>query len=171
MIDSLNIKLRHINEGDFEAIDSWENNPIYWSISGTQVPFSKDLIRAYISGSQDVYKVKQVRFIICDKDDDNWIHGSIDIFEFDPYHLRAGVGILLNPASRKKGIAAISLQLLEKYAKENLSLKNLHCSILANNQSSMKLFEKAGFSLVGVRKNWTKVNSEWLDEHLYQKSI
>ncbi|MCH2234750.1 MAG: GNAT family N-acetyltransferase [Crocinitomicaceae bacterium] len=171
MINKENIKLRLIRSNDFEVINSWENNPIYWSISGTQVPFSKDLINAYVNDSQDIYKVKQVRFIICDKTNDNEVHGSIDLFDFEPYHLRAGVGILINPNSRRKGIAEEALRLLETYAKANLNLRNMHCSVLSDNEGSIKLFEKAGFKKIGTRLAWTNVNGTWLDEHMYQKEL
>ena len=171
MINSPEIKLRLINSDDFEIVNAWENNPIYWSISGTQVPFSKDLIRAYVNDSQDIYKAKQVRFVICDINDENCVFGCIDLFEFDPHHLRAGVGILIDPESRRKGVGAKALDLLEKYAKENLSLRNIYCSVLSDNEASINLFEKAGFERIGTRNSWTNVSGEWLDEHLFQKKL
>jgi hypothetical protein len=47
--------------------------------------------------------------------------GSIDLFDFDHFHGRAGVGILIaDPADRKKGYASAALACLVNYAFETL---------------------------------------------------
>ena len=84
-------------------------------VSNTQSPFSRFVLEQYITSShQDIYSVKQLRLIICNEE--NKAIGSIDLFDFDPNHLRAGVGILIaEKADRKKGYASEALSLLMDY--------------------------------------------------------
>lgn len=165
------VDLRLISEDDFETILSWENNIAYWVVSGTRVPFSKDLIKAYVSESQDVYKVKQVRFVIYLKHEPEVLVGCVDLFEFDPFNLRAGVGILIDDNERGKGYGKEALKLIEKYAATHLKVKNLYCNILANNKASNSLFKAVGYKKCGEKLNWTLEDGEWIDEHFYQKEI
>ena len=78
--------------------------------------------------------------------------GAIDLFDFEPQHERAGVGILVyDPAQRGKGYGAEALALLEEYARTVLRLRQLWCNVLADNVPSLTLFERAGFRRVGVK--------------------
>jgi diamine N-acetyltransferase len=65
MLSGKKIYLRALEPSDADMILRWENNPDNWSVSNTLVPFSRKLIEDYVSSAQDIYSVKQVRFIIC----------------------------------------------------------------------------------------------------------
>lgn len=79
------------------------------------------------------------------------------MFDFEPQHERAGVGILVyDPAQRGKGYGAEALALLEEYARTVLRLRQLWCNVLADNVPSLTLFERAGFRRVGVKKEWIR---------------
>ena len=95
--------------------------------------------------------------------------GTIDLFDFDPLHQRAGIGILVAASqNRRKGYASEALSALIRYAFETLQLKQLYCNILENNPASIELFQKAGFEITGIKKNWIRSDSDWLDEYLLQ---
>jgi diamine N-acetyltransferase len=95
--------------------------------------------------------------------------GTIDIFDFDPFHKRAGLGILIaNEAYRRKGYGSMALQCLINYCFKTLQLHQLYCNILANNPESMDMFEKQGFVRTGVKKDWIKTSEGYSDEYLYQ---
>lgn len=94
--------------------------------------------------------------------------GCIDLFDFDPAHSRAGIGILIDEDFRQQGIAQQALQLCTSYAKEILNLHQLWCSITSDNHASKKLFSAAGFVNCGTRKQWIRKHEQWLDEELYQ---
>ena len=65
MLSGKKIYLRALEPSDADTILRWENNPDNWSVSNTLVPFSRKLIEDYVRSAQDIYSVKQVRFIIC----------------------------------------------------------------------------------------------------------
>jgi diamine N-acetyltransferase len=94
--------------------------------------------------------------------------GSIDLFEFEPAHLRAGVGILILEGFRGKGYASEALGLLINYAFETLQLHQLFTNISADNTDSIRLFESKGFHYIGTKKEWNRVRNKWQDECMFQ---
>lgn len=100
-------------------------------------------------------------------DDINTI-GSIDLFEFDPFHKRAGIGILIDEASRRKGYATEALNLLIEYCFKTLDLHQVFCNIELSNEESTKLFTKAGFINCGHKKDWLFRNGQWTDVLMFQ---
>lgn len=165
------IKLRPLEPEDLEFLYQWENDPSIWSVSNTIAPFSRYILKQYIEEShRDIYETKQLRLII--EDIDRKAVGAVDLFDFDPYHLRAGIGILIyNKEDRGKGLAFDALQLIAQYAKEVLGLHQLYANITVDNRASITLFEKAGFRSSGTKKDWIKTMNGWLDEMIYQKLL
>lgn len=164
------VHLRTIEPWDADRIHAWENDTENWRVSNTLVPFSKHLIEQYVNSSQDIFTFRQLRLMIALNDSQDTI-GAVDLFEFDPRHQRAGVGILIEPEFRGKGVATEALQLLEEYVLNVLGIRNLYCNILEDNESSMKLFEKCGYQMIGKKKNWFSDNGVWLDEFMFQKEL
>jgi diamine N-acetyltransferase len=163
------ILLRALEPEDLELLYSWENNASYWIISSTVVPFSKYTLKRYLENShKDIYQTGQLRLMI-DHIADNSTIGTIDIFDFDPFHKRAGVGILIaNEKYRRKGFATMALKCLIDYCFSTLLLHQLYCNILANNCESMDLFKKAGFVQSAIKKDWIKTSEGHMDEYLFQ---
>ena len=84
-------------------------------------------------------------------------------------HGRAGVGILIAADEDKmQGYASESLSLLAEYASNSLDFWNLTANVLEDNVSSIMLFEKCGYELVGVRKSWFKDRENRINERIYQ---
>ncbi len=148
---------------------TWENNVSYWTISNTVVPFSKYTLKRYLEDShKNIYETGQVRLMI-DHIPDNTTIGTIDIFDFDPFHKRAGIGILIaNEQYRRKGYASMALKCLIDYCFSTLMLHQLYCSILANNCESIDLFKKIGFVQSGIKKDWIRTSDGYLDEYIFQ---
>jgi diamine N-acetyltransferase len=164
-----NIKLRAVEPEDLELLYEWENDQVYWSISNTITPFSRYNLKQYIENSQkNIYETGQLRLMIDNIEDKKTI-GTIDIFEFDPFHKRAGIGILIaDEYYRKKGFASMSLTCLVNYCFEILKLHQLYCNIISNNTESIDLFMKQGFLQTGTKKDWIKTDDGYLDEFIFQ---
>ena len=106
------IKLRALEPEDLEFLFQIENNEIFWEVSHTQTPFSKFMIKNYLENAHlDIYETKQLRLIIEEKSNANKV-GMIDLFDFNPQHKRAGIGILIHPDSQQKGFASEALSIL-----------------------------------------------------------
>ncbi|MGZ4038753.1 MAG: GNAT family N-acetyltransferase [Bacteroidia bacterium] len=163
------IYLRALEPGDVDVLYKWENNRGIWQVSNTQTPFSRYVLEQFLMNAhEDIYTNKQLRLIISEVDKDAAV-GAIDLFDFDPYHLRAGIGILIAEEYRNKGFAFEALQLLQDYAFKTLLLKQLYCNVTVSAASSLQLFEKSGFEKVGLKKNWNRISaSDFEDEWFLQ---
>lgn len=158
--------LRAIEPHDIEYFFKWENDVSNWLVSGTSAPFSRNDLERYISGIRDIYADKQLRLVISTPERPI---GAIDLFDFDPLHRRAGIGILIGEKEeRKQGIAIDALNVIIEYCFGVLQLHQLYANIPANNLASVALFEKAGFQHVGTRKDWLSTKEGWQAEHFYQ---
>ncbi|MHC5201410.1 GNAT family N-acetyltransferase [Myroides sp. LJL119] len=168
-LQAQSIFLRALEPEDLEFIYQIENNINLWEFSNTQSPYSRFLIKQYLQNAHmDIYEAKQLRLVICDKTTSKTI-GLIDLFDFDPTNNRAGVGIIIqHDSQRGLGIGRQALKLVMDYAKEHLYLHQLYANITTDNQPSIGLFTKAGFELVGVKKQWTRVGDTYKDEAIYQ---
>ncbi len=133
-----NIKLRALEPDDLGFLYELENNPDVWEISGTTTPYSKHVLKQYLDNAhRDIYDVKQLRLCICGVNEN--VIGLIDLFDFDPHHHRAGVGVLIaHQDDRGKGYAKEALETLKEYCFEVLGLHQLWCNISASNQASLQ---------------------------------
>lgn len=163
------ITLRAIEPSDIDALYEWENDTDNWTVSNTQTPFSRFVLEQYMaSAHQDIYSVKQLRLMICNEE--NKAIGSIDLFDFDPNNLRAGIGILIaEKTDRKKGYASEALKLLMDYCFSSLNLHQLYCNITIDNEASVLLFQKHGFLITGMKKEWIRAGEKFKDELLLQR--
>jgi len=156
-----NIFLRAVEPEDAQLLYEWENDRSIWAVSHTQIPFSKFVLEEFAnSAHQDIYTNKQLRLMISEISSNKTV-GCIDLFEFDPQHARAGVGIYINEQFREKGYASQCLKLVIDYAFKTLHLKQLYSLINASNAASINLFLKSGFEKTALKKAWhkTAINS------------
>jgi diamine N-acetyltransferase len=162
------ITLRALEPEDIDLLFLWENSEENWTVSHTVAPFSKYLLALYIENSEkDIYETRQLRMMIVTPDGETV--GAIDLFDFDPYHERVGIGILIHKQEhRAKGFASSALNLMIRYCFEKLNLHQIYANILIDNEVSMKLFSKAGFVLAGTKKEWVRAGGKWKDECLLQ---
>lgn len=167
------IKLRALEPSDLELLYQWENNMEIWKVSNTITPFSRHLLKEYLKTAHlDIWETKQLRLVIEAKTQSSLMLtpvGFIDLFDFDPFNQRAGVGILIaNQQHRNQGYAKQAIVLISRYAFQTLQLHQLYCNIATDNHISLQLFKGAGFQEIGVKKDWQKRADTWADEVMLQ---
>lgn len=162
--------LRALEPTDLDFLYSLENDISVWHVGNTLTPYSKNVLEQYLENAAlDIYTIKQLRLVICTNTKESV--GAIDLFDFDPLHSRAGVGIVVTSQNRGNGYAADALNLLLQYCHTILQLHQVYCSVTASNQTSINLFKKAGFVEVGVRKDWLRTVEGWEDVVEFQKIL
>ena len=173
MIKSANIILRAVEPNDVDLLYKWENDMKLWQVSNTLVPFSKYQLMQFVkSVTLDIYHTRQLRLMIdVEEADSVETAGMIDLFDFDPFHNRGGLGIMIHQKWQNKGIASKALRLFIDYASENLGIHNFYCNIMAANEASIRLFTSLGFEMIGRKKEWLKFNGKYEDELMYQLII
>ena len=154
-----NLKLRAPEPEDLDILYAWENDQSLWHLSHTQTPFSRFVLEQYILNShEDIYTAKQLRMMIVLEKSGETI-GMVDLFDFEPAHRRAGIGIMIITQHQNQGFASESLDLVVGYAFNTLMLKQLYCNILPENKISLQLFTK---------KDWLLIENQWKDEQMFQ---
>ncbi|EAQ41042.1 GNAT family N-acetyltransferase [Polaribacter sp. MED152] len=162
------VYLRALEPEDLKFLFQIENNESFWEVSHTQTPFSKYVLKQYLENAHlDIFEAKQLRLMIVDANSHEKI-GLIDLFDFNPQHKRAGVGILITPNYQKNGFATEALSILINYSFTHLNLHQLYANITIDNLKSIKLFESKNFKVVGVKQDWILSQGKFKDEILYQ---
>jgi RimJ/RimL family protein N-acetyltransferase len=67
------------------------------------------------------------------------------------------------PAGRDRGLGTEAVRLLLRHAFEDLGLARVTLDVFATNRRAIRVYEKAGFSLVGVRRRDALIEGERVD--------
>ena len=162
------INLRALEPEDLDFLYQIENNESFWEVSHTQTPFSKYILKKYLENAHlDIFEAKQLRLVIEETTSKKHV-GMIDLFDFNPQHKRAGVGILIHPDFQENGYAFEALSILIDYAFKHLNLHQLYSNISSDNLKSISLFTKCKFEKVGLKKEWILSEGKYKDEILFQ---
>ena len=165
-----NIKLRALEPEDIDVLFSIENDSSLWKYSNRNEPYSKYTLNKYIKiQNQDISESRQKRFVLSNNEKN--VLGFIDLFDFEPYHRRAGIGLVILSNYRNRGLGYKGLQLLENHSKLYYNLHLLYANVASENKLSNLLFKKMKYNLVGVKKKWNYYNNSFHDECLYQKIL
>lgn len=159
------VTLRALEPDDLEFLFQLENDPELWAVSEVlPAPISRHALREYLRhAGASLAEAGQMRLIITSEE--NSPVGTLDLFDYSALHQRAGVGIAVLKHARRRGYAQAALAALLPYARQQLQLHQVYCTVAATNAASIKLFEKAGFRHVGVRHDWLRKNAPpgWID--------
>lgn len=169
MAEQYSIRLRAPEPSDVALLYTWENDMALWNYSENLTQLSVFQIEQFILNNQDIFTNRQIRFMIeLSTEELAEPIGTVDLYDFDPIHARAGVGIMIEARHRRKGFAKKALVLLEQYAFEKLLLRQLYCYINADNEESIRLFLSRKFVHSGTKKEWIRTKDSWIDQLHFQ---
>lgn len=161
------IHLRALEPEDLDMLYQIENNRELWSVGVTNVPYSRYILQEYIATQKgDIYADRQVRLMI--EDSEGECVGIADIINFEPQHMRAEVGIVVIDGKRRQGYALEALRQLQAYAFSTLHLHQLYAYVDVDNEASLMLFKKAGYSRQSVLGDWLYDGRNYHDVVLMQ---
>ncbi|MGL4519698.1 MAG: GNAT family N-acetyltransferase [Phocaeicola sp.] len=162
-------RLRAPEPEDLECLCRFENEVAPWGTGGDATgPYSKFQMRQYLANSSNnLFEDKQLRLLIEDKS--HKVVGIIDLFDFNPMHNRAEVGIIIDPTEQQKGIATIALKMLEEHAFNRLGIHQLYAYIHIENQACRKLFRNSGFKEAAHLTDWVRIGGKYATVILVQK--
>lgn len=169
LLSNGHVTLRALEPSDVDQILEWENDTRAWTTTSTAAPYSRRIIEEYvITYDTDIYASRQLRLMI---DVDGTTVGAIDLYEFDPISRRAGLGIVIDPAFRGKGLGAETISILARYASNRLGLHQIWAIVSEKNESSRQMLETAGFKISGRIKSWIRIGSSYEDAYFFQLII
>ncbi len=143
--------LRPLEPDDAALLHVWENDPLIAASNTLVEPMARYQAQQLVDlGHSHLASNGFVLFIAAQKTEAG-IHpiGYVELYDYDFYHRRAAVGIMLLPDFRGKGYAQRMLGMLIAYA-EDLRLHLLYAEVLANNFSGKAFFDQSPFQQVAV---------------------
>ena len=153
---------------DIDDLLIWENDKEVWEAGDNKEPYSREDMELFVMSGQSLEENMQARWMIFGREDKK-AKGCIDLYEYNAFNRRAGVGILIySKEDRKKGFAKEALELLISFAKNDLKMHQLYCYILENNEASIELFKNCGFEKTGEKKEWRLRQNTWKNEFTFQ---
>ena len=156
------LKYRALEPEDVTMLFKWENDLEINEVSLSKVPFSKYILEQYIAQAHlDIQQAGQYRFVL--EDTEGNAVGCVDLFDYDAIDRRAAIGIIIEKKHRLKGYAAEAITLMKDYAFNRIGMRQLHCSVGVSNEKSLQLFRSAGFTEIGIRKDWSFRNGAFHD--------
>ncbi|MDL2262211.1 GNAT family N-acetyltransferase [Bacteroidales bacterium OttesenSCG-928-I21] len=169
ILENKTIYLRKVEPEDIDFLYSIENDPNIWFVSETKTPFSRWQIKEHIKNSAyDIYTIRELRLIIEITKTREQV-GIVDLFDFDPFNLRAGIGIVVSKKFQNQNIASEALETTINYCIKILKINQLWCNIDSENTRSINLFNtKFGFKHNGNLKSWKKNGNIFSDVYFYQ---
>ena len=148
------IMLREYKAEDFAEIRKWVNDEEtvrylstrFWPAQ-TMVD-TEEFLSRMLQSSHNAYN-----FVIADLEDESYI-GQLDMFRVD-WRLRQGeLGRVIGDAQeRGKGIGREALGLMQQFAFRTLGLERLELEVHMQNAAALRCYEKAGFTLEGVKRH------------------
>ncbi len=169
LLENEAIRLRAVEPEDLDRLYVWENNPKLWEVGNTRNPYSRFVLKQYILNSEkDIYETRQLRLMMVDNATGNLV-GTVDLFDFDIHNSRIALGLYVDAAFQGKGFAKAALKLVEEYVFKFLKLNQLYCHISENNLSSRRMFEKEGYEVNGLLKNWIKTTEGFENIIVFQR--
>lgn len=160
--------LRAPEPEDLACMMQFENTPSLWEVSNITGPYSRFYLKQYIeTNKNDLYTDNQLRLMI--ETPQKEIAGIIDLFNFEPFHSRAEVGIVVANEHRQKGIGQLALHLLVKHCFDYLGIHQLYAYIDVTNKASLHLFKKCGFEECAYLKGWMRTGKEFRDVVMVQR--
>ena len=159
--------LRAPEPEDLAYMYIFENTPSLWEVSNATGPYSRFYLKQYIEQNKnDLYTDRQLRLMIEHK---SGIVGIIDLCNFDPFHNRAEVGIVIADEYRGRGIGKLALQLLCEYCFDYLGIHQLYAYIDTTNEVSLHLFTVCGFEECACLKDWMRTGTQYRDVKMMQR--
>lgn len=161
------VALRVAEPNDSVIIFSWENDMQVWRDSETRVPYSLRQIEQFLLNNNNLYSEKQLRLMIEDVKNGKPV-GCIDIYDYDEFNSRAGIGILIDEKYRGQGFAKNAILLLLNYCFNTLLINQVFALTLATNINSINLFKSLGFEECGQKKQWYKTAEGFINQIEFQ---
>lgn len=159
--------LRAPEPEDLDCMLQFENTPALWEVGCASGPYSKFHLKQYLETTHnDLYLDRQLRLMVVSCQ--NVVVGIVDLFNFEPFHNRAEVGIVIDKAFRHQGIGREALKCLIHHAFHHLGLHQLVAYIDVTNMASRKLFSQCGFTESACLKDWIRKGETYKDVVLMQ---
>jgi len=158
-----NIILRKLSEDDnmenyLTFINDVEN--LVWVESIGNLPLIKEDLKTYLRSNNNLF----LSIFNHDK-----LHvGNIHLGRINFIHRNAEFGMILDKQAQGKGYATSASRLVLRHAFEMLNLHRIYLSVVTENKSAIRLYERLGFVEEGIEKDMHLYNFKYYDVIRYR---
>lgn len=89
------------------------------------------------------------------------------IIKDDVYKKNIEIGYFIGEPYQGKGAASEAVRLLLEYIEKNFDAVRIYAEVFAHNKASMRVLQKNGFYLEGIRRKSAFKNGELVDEYVW----
>ena len=155
---------------DLDLLYRIENDQTLWCLGATNVPYSRYALHDYVANSSgDIYTDRQVRLVI--ENEVGETVGLVDLTNFDPKHMRAEVGLVIEQPMRRRGYADAAMTQLHQYALHTLHLHQVFAIVDTGNVAIRTLFGRHGYEESANLRQWIFDGIHYHDAVVLQKFL
>lgn len=92
--------------------------------------------------------------------------GEVVLYEWDPAARSCTFRTLIGPRGRGRGLGTEAIRLIVGHGFEQLGLHRIQLEAYAYNHRALRVYEKVGFVVEGIRREVEFRDGEWVDEIL-----
>jgi len=111
-------------------------------------------------------KIQEILREVYDDENDEYL-GTISLKEIDFENENAEYAIVLRKKAQGKGIATEATRLVLDAAFNKYCIHRVYLTVLADNKSAIKLYERCGFKLEGEFREHLKINGKYVNWKWY----
>ncbi|MFI7388884.1 GNAT family N-acetyltransferase [Streptomyces sp. NPDC049813] len=156
--------LRPFTEEDAEVMAVILRDPeLLYFTGGDPAPFSDAHLRSWY-GSRGAQE-DRLDLAVTDRATGELV-GEVVLNEWEPAHRRCTFRTLIGPRGRGRGLGTEAVRLVVGHGFEALGMHRIELAAYADNARALRVYEKAGFVLEGVRRHVELRDGVWRDEVL-----
>ena len=165
----MTVLLRPLEPEDLEPLYQMENSMEDWEHSSNTVPFSHYLLRDYIATQKcDLAIDRQVRLVICDRNNPGLVMGLADLNDYNPIHRRAEIGIILAKEFRGRGYSLQAMRAFIGYIRSARLVDHVYAYVSEYNSACIRMLGKCGFIHGSTLKNWFVKEGKGINAEVFQ---
>lgn len=158
-----NISIEDCNENYLEWMNDSEINQY---LESRFIIHTIDSLKSFVSSMNS--SENNILFAIIDKESDKHI-GNIKLGNIHPIHRYADIGLVIGDKNYwGQGIATNAINLVCKYAFDELNLRKVFAGVYENNIGSIKAFKKCGFKIAYTKKDTYFFNGNYIDAFVFE---
>lgn len=163
------IRLRELQEKDAEKMLEWMHDP------ENQRGFQKDMMSMTLEDvqnfckqvcSKDYFEQNQNIHLAIIDDTDEYL-GTISLKNVNKKHRSAEMAISVRKKARGHGVALKAVGLLLEKSFNEMGLHRIYLTVLADNITAIKFYEKCGFIYEGELRDHLFINGHYISWKLY----
>lgn len=164
-----NISLRRWQREDAQALASIANNRNIWNNLRDQLPHPYTVMHAMQWITHCNEQNPAINFAIVHN---NLLAGSIGcVPKEDVYRKNIEIGYFIGEQFQGKGIATEAVRILTDYIEKKFEVSRIYAEVFAHNKASMRVLQKNGFYLEGIRRKAVIKNNILLDDYVWVKLL